>query len=157
MKLKKIDIIAKINWKKETNMQFLPEFIVAIIIAAVHLFISFNLKLPDKYKSKFRMYSLVVNLLFVASLGAFYLFVSSSPLSDQGVNIYFNSLVAVYFTLFVPLAIALGLRLHTLIMSADIYSVFLKYVVIIGFVIVLAGIVSVGYPLFIFFFYGFAP
>lgn len=138
-------------------MRFLPDFIVALIISAIHLLISFNLKLPNKYKSKFRIYSIVVNLLFIASLGVFYLFVSSSPLSDQGVNIYFNSLVGFYITLFIPLAIALTLHLRALIKSADIYPVFLKYVVITGFVTALVGIIYVGYPLFIFFFYGFAP
>lgn len=138
-------------------MQFLSNFLVALIISAAHLLISFNLKLPDRYKSKFHMYSIIVNLLFVISLGAFYLFISGTTLSDQGVNLYFNSLAAFYFTLFVPLAIALGLRLRTLITKADIYSVVLKYVLIIGLVTGLIGIVSVGYPLFIFFFYGFAP
>lgn len=138
-------------------MQFLPNFLVALIISAAHLLISFNLKLPDRYNSKFRLYSIIVNVLFLASLGAFYLFVSGTPLSDQGVNLYFNSLAAFYFTLFVPLAIALGLRLRTLITKADIYSVVLKYVLIIGLVTGLIGIVSVGYPLFIFYFYGFAP
>ena len=138
-------------------MQFLPEFIVAIIIAAVHLLISFNLKLPDKHKNKFRMYSLVVNLLFVASLGAFYLFVSSSPLSDQGVNIYFNGLSALYFGLVVPLAIALVWRFYIWIVQADIQPTALKYIIMIMFFSILVGLLYVGYFLYILFFYGFAP
>lgn len=138
-------------------MQFLSDFIVAQILSAGHLLISFNLQLSDNYRGKFRMYSVIVNLLFLGSLGAFYLFISGSPLSDQGVNIFFNSLAVFYFILFVPLVIGLSLSVRRSIMKADIYSVVLKYALIIGVVTGMIGIISVGYPLFIFFFYGFAP
>lgn len=138
-------------------MQYLPEIAVAVIIAAVHLLISFKIKLPGKYKGKFQVYSILVNLSFLIFLGTFYLFYSSSPLSDQGVSIYFNSLCALYFLLFIPLGIALSLRFRTLTMQADIYSTGLKYIIIFGIVMVLAGIIFIGYSLFIFFFYGFAP
>lgn len=155
MKLKKIDIIAKINWKKETNMQFLPEFIVAIIIAAVHLLISFNLKLPDKHKNKFRLYSIVISLAFIIFLGAFSF--SSLISSDQGVNIYFNGLSALYFGLVVPLAIALAWRFYIWIVQADIQPTALKYIIMIMFFSILVGLLYVGYSLYILFFYGFAP
>lgn len=139
-------------------MQFLPDLIVAIIISAIHILISFNLNLPDKYKSKFEIYSIIINLLFILFLGAFVIMSSRSlTLSDQGVNIYFNGLSALYFGLFVPLGIALTWRFYKFTMYADIQPIFLKYIVIVIIFTILTGLIYVGYSPYIFFFYGFAP
>lgn len=136
-------------------MQFLPELMVAIIIAAIHLLISFSLKLSDKYKDKFRIYSVTVNLVFIIFLGAFSF--SSLIWSDQGVNIYFNGLSALYFGLTVPLGIALVWRFYKRIIHVDIQPTSLKYIIIIIIFTVLTGLIYLGYSLYIFFFYGFAP
>ena len=42
-------------------------------------------------------------------------------------------------------------------MNADIYLVFLKYVIIIGAIVIFTGLITIGYILFILTFYGFAP
>ncbi|SEL34177.1 hypothetical protein SAMN04488700_0375 [Carnobacterium iners] len=137
-------------------MQFPSNIVVAVIISAVHNLISFNIKLSSKYKKKFRLYSVVVNLIFIAFLLGFSMFFKTS-LPNQGINIYYNGLSILYFLLFIPLGVVLILLFKKLIMNADIYLVFLKYVIIIGAIITLTGIIALGYVLSILTFYGFAP
>lgn len=137
-------------------MLFPLNIVVAVVISAIHVLISFGLKLPSKYKKKFRIYSVVVNLIFIVFLLGFSLFFKTS-LPNQGINIYFNGLSILYFLLSIPLGVVLILLFRKLIMNADIYLVFLKYVIIIGAIIILTGIIAIGYILFILTFYGFAP
>nr|QJS06086.1 hypothetical protein [Carnobacterium sp.] len=137
-------------------MQFLSNIVVAVIISAIYILISFNIKLPSKYKKKFRLYSVIVNLIFILFLLGFSIFFKTS-LPNQGINIYYNGLATLYFLLFIPLGVVLILLFRKLIMNADIYLVVLKYVIIIGAIVVLTGLVIIGYALFILTFYGFAP
>ena len=134
-------------------MQFLPEFIVAIIISALHILLSFNLKLPNKYKNAFRLYSIVVNVIFIGFLVSFSTFLSIS----QNIGTYYNGLATLYFLLFVPLGIVLLLLFSNLIKRADIEPFFLKLIIIFGAIIVVTGLIVLGYALFILTFYGFAP
>lgn len=139
-------------------MEFFPNLIVALIISIIHILISFNLRLPNRYKSKFRIYSIIINLAFIIFLGAFFIIsFSSLILSDQGVNIYLNGLSALYFGLAVPLGIAIVCRFYIWIMHADIQPTPLKYIVMIIFFTILTGLIYLGYSPYIFFFYGFAP
>lgn len=138
-------------------MEFPPEFIGAIIIAVAHLLISFNLKLPDKYQSKFRSYSIVVSLACIIFVGIFSFSSSSLVLSDQGINIYFNGLSALYFGLTMLPGIALVWLFYRWIIHADIQPALLKYIIIIIFFAAMTGLIYLGYYPFIAFFYGFAP
>lgn len=137
-------------------MQFPLNIVVAVGISAIHVLISFGLKLPSKYKKQFRIYSVVVNLIYIVFLLGFSIFFKTS-LPNQGINIYYNGLATLYFLLFIPLGVVLLLLFRKLIMNADIYLVFLKYVIIIGAIVILTGIIVLGYILFILTFYGFAP
>lgn len=137
-------------------MQFPLNIAVATIIFAIYILIAFTFKLPSKYKKIFRTYSIAVNLLFIAFLLGFSIFFKNS-LPNQGINIYYNGLATLYFLLFVPLIIVLILVMRKSVMNADISSVFLKYMIIIGSIVILTGIVVLGYPLFMVSFYGFAP
>lgn len=137
-------------------MQFPSNIIVAFVISIIYVSISFGLKLPSKYKKPFRLYSVVVNLIFIVFLLAFFLFFKTS-LPTQGISLYYNGLTALYFLLFIPLGVTLILLFRKFIMNADIYLVSLKYVISIGAIIILTGIITLGYLLFILTFYGFAP
>ncbi|MER2225438.1 MAG: hypothetical protein ABS916_00160 [Carnobacterium sp.] len=137
-------------------MQFPLNIVVAVVISAIYVLISFGLKLPSKYKKQFRIYSVVVNLIFIVFLLAFSIFFKTS-LPNQGVIIYYNGLATLYFLLFIPLGVILILLFRKLIMNADIYLVFLKYVIIIGAIAILTGIIAIGHILFMLTFYGFAP
>ena len=137
-------------------MQFPLNIVVAVVISAIYVLISFGLKLPSKYKKQFRIYSVVVNLIFIVFLLGFSLFFKTS-LPNQGINIYYNGLATLYFLLFIPLGVILILLFRKLIMNADIYLVFLKYVIIIGAIAILTGIIAIGHILFMLTFYGFAP
>lgn len=137
-------------------MQFPLNIVVAVVISAIYVLISFGLKLPSKYKKQFRIYSVVVNLIFIVFLLAFSIFFKTS-LPNQGINIYYNGLATLYFLLFIPLGVILILLFRKLIMNADIYLVFLKYVIIIGAIAILTGIIAIGHILFMLTFYGFAP
>lgn len=136
-------------------MNLSSQFIIAITIVTVHLLTSFNLKLSDKYKNKFRMYSIIISLAFILFLAIFSF--SSLIWREQGINIYFNGLSTFYFALFAPLGIALLWCLYKWIIYADVQPTLLKYVVISIFFIMLIGLIYLGYSLFIFFFYGLAP
>ena len=128
----------------------------AVIISAIYSLISFGLKLPSKYKTQFRIYSVVINLIFIVFLLGFSLYFKTS-LPNQGITIYYNGLATLYFLLFIPLEVVLILLFRKLIMNADIYLVFLKYAIIIGAIVILTSIFALGYALFILTFYGFAP
>lgn len=137
-------------------MQFPLNIVVAVVISAIYVLISFGLKLPSKYKKQFRIYSVVVNLIFIVFLLGFSIFFKTS-LPNQGINIYYDGLATLYFLLFIPLGVVLILLFRKLIMNADIYLVFLKYVIIIIAIVVLTGIIAIGNILFMLTFYGFAP
>ena len=137
-------------------MQFPLNIFVAVVISAIHVLVCFALRLPIKYKKQFRICSVVVNLIFIVFLLGFSLFFKTS-LPTQGINIYYNGLATLYFLLFIPLGVVLILLFRKLIMSADIYLVFLKCVIIIVFTAILTGIIALGYILFMLTFYGFAP
>ncbi len=137
-------------------MPFPLNIVVAVIISAIYSLISFGLKLPSKYKTQFRIYSVVINLIFIVFLLGFSLYFKTS-LPNQGITIYYNGLATLYFLLFIPLEVVLILLFRKLIMNADIYLVFLKYAIIIGAIVILTSIFALGYALFILTFYGFAP
>lgn len=137
-------------------MQFPLNIIVAVVISVIYVLFTFSLKLPSKYKKPFRNYSIGVNFIFIAFLLGFSIFFNTSLL-NQGITVYYNGLAALYFLLFIPLGVVLILLSKKLIMNADIYLVSLKYVIFIGAIVILAGIIALGYILFILTFYGFAP
>ena len=101
-------------------IQLASKNIVAIIISALHILLSFNLKLPNKYKNAFRLYSIVVNVIFIGFLVIFSTFLSIS----QNIGTYYNGLATLYFLLFVPLGIVLLLLFSNLIKRADIEPFF---------------------------------
>lgn len=128
----------------------------ALIITVLHILVSFSLKLPERYKNKFRVYSIIINLLFIVFLAGFFIYArSSSP--NPGSEFYYNSLATFYILLFVPLGAVLTLLFHKVIMNADIYWAVLKYIINFGVAVVLIGAIVLGYSLFMLTFYGFAP
>lgn len=137
-------------------MQFPLNIIVAVAISIICVSISFGLKLPSRYKKPFRLYSVSVNLVFIAFLLGFSLFFKTS-LPNQGISLYYNGLATLYFLLFIPLGVTLILLFRNFIMKADIYLVSLKYVISIGAIFTVTGIIALGYILFMLTFYGFAP
>ena len=137
-------------------MQFPLNIIVTVVISIVYVSISFGLKLPNKYKKPFHLYSVVVNLIFIVFLLGFSLFFkTSSP--NQGISLYYNGLATLYFLLFIPLGVILILLFRKFVMSTDIYLISLKYVISIGAIVIISGIIALGYILFMLTFYGFAP
>lgn len=137
-------------------MQFPSNIIVAVVISIICILISFGLKLPIKYKKPFRLYSVVANLVFIVFLLGFSLFFKTS-LPNQGISLYYNGLAALYFLLVIPLGVTLILLFRKFVMNADIYLVSLKYVINIGAIVIISGIIALGYILFMLTFYGFAP
>ena len=137
-------------------MQFPSNILVALIISIICVSISFVLKLPNKYKKSFRTYSVVINLIFIVFLLAYSIFFKTS-LPNQGISLYYNGLAALYFLLVIPLGVTLILLFRKFVMNADIYLVSLKYVINIGAIVIISGIIALGYILFMLTFYGFAP
>lgn len=137
-------------------MQFPLNIIVAVVVSTICVSISFGLKLPSKYKKPFHLYSVVVNLIFIVFLLVFSLFFKTS-LPNQGISLYYNGLAALYFLLVIPLGVTLILLFRKFVMNADIYLASLKYVINIGTIVIVSGIIALGYILFMLTFYGFAP
>lgn len=138
-------------------MGAMTDIIIALGISIFHLMLSFYLKIGPRYKKSFRSYSLIINGLFIIFIILSNLVYSSFSLGDQAVSFYFNTLFAFYLLLFLPLALALIWRFYTVTMNADIAPVLLKYLLIVGVFIILAGLVFFGIYPFTFIFYGFAP
>ena len=82
------------------HMQFPLNIVVAVVISAINVLISFGIKLSSKYKKQFRIYSVVVNVIFIVFLSGFSIFFKTS-LHNQGINIYYDGLAILYFLLFI--------------------------------------------------------
>lgn len=137
-------------------MLFPLNIIVAGIIASIHIIISFNLKLSDKYKTKFRIYSVVTNLIFIAIVGGFSLFsLSSAP--NFSIGTYFESFAMIYILLTIPLLVALIVLIIRWVIKLDSFSKVTRYIVILTPSLILIGLSIVGFYPFILAFYGFAP
>ncbi|GEK90305.1 hypothetical protein SAMN04488100_1568 [Alkalibacterium putridalgicola] len=129
----------------------------ALIISAIHILISFNLKFSKKYKNKFRIYSILVNSSFLIFLVGFPMFLYdaiSTPTEAAG--IYFEGLATFYFLLFIPLILAMMLLFRMWLFRSDAFSKTTKYITLTGLALLLVGLGIMGYFPFMLFFYGFS-
>lgn len=138
-------------------MQFPSNVIVAIVISIIHIFISFNLRFPNKYKNKFRIYSALINFSFIIFLIGFPMFfydIFSNPIKASG--IYFEGLAILYILLFLPLVSAIIFLFGKWIVKLDTFSKLTKYIALIGPSLILVGLGIIGYYPFMLTFYGFS-
>lgn len=137
-------------------MSFPLNLFVAGILSAIHLLLSYSLKFKRSYQNIFRMYSVLINVIFLVFLTVFSVFLATTA-SNEGINLFLNGLSTFYFLLFLPLGILILVLFRKFIMTADIDPRALKYVLIIFAGIGLIGLLFIGYSIFIYTFYGFAP
>lgn len=137
-------------------MSFPLNMFVAGILSAIHLLLSYSLKFNRSHQNIFRMYSVLINMIFLVFLIVFSVFLTITA-SNQGINLFLNGLSTFYFLLFLPLGILILVLFRKFIMTADIDPRALKYVLIIFAGIGLIGLLFIGYSIFIYTFYGFAP
>ncbi len=137
-------------------MSFPLNIFVAGILSAIHLLISFSLRFNRPYQKIFRMYSVLINVIFLVFLAGFSFFLGATA-SNQGINLFLNGISSLYFLLFFPLSILILVLFRQFIMTADIDPKALKYVLIIFVSIGLIGLLFFGYSIFVYTFYGFAP
>ena len=100
--------------------------------------------------------SVLINVIFLVFLTVFSVFLATTA-SNEGINLFLNGLSSFYFLLFLPLGILILVLFRKFIMTADIDPRALKYVLIIFVSIGLIGLLFIGYSIFIYTFYGFAP
>ena len=81
-------------------MFFPANVIVALIAALIYIFIAF--KIPGKYKTIFRFYSIFIQVLFIIFLLVFPLFMSAARARTY-FSIFAYSLDIFYFLLYFPL------------------------------------------------------
>lgn len=137
-------------------MLFPLNIIVAALIAIIHTVICFSLKISDTYKTKFRIYSVVSNLIFIALVSGFSLF-SRISAPNAGIGTYFVGLVTVYVLLTLPLLVALIVLIKSWVIKLDSFSIITRYIVILTISLLLICLSFIGYYPFMLFFYGFAP
>lgn len=137
-------------------MFFPTNLIVALIIAIVYIFISFKIELPEKYKKKFRIYSIVIHTSFIAFLVIFALFISST-LDNTGLVIFSYGLDLFYVLIALPLLIVLTYLIGKWIIGLKDFSIVIRYIVLFIILTLLIGVTIISYIAFIFTFYGFAP
>lgn len=139
--------------KKEKMLEYLPDYLIPLMIKTIHLLISFNLKLPDNYKNKLKAYSVGVNFLCMLFIGFFALIYDSWPFTQQGIQTFRYSGYTMYFLPVIPLGVALGFHLYTSIMNLNIQSMLLKRLLVVVSLMLLVGIIVLGLYLLVFYFY----
>lgn len=137
-------------------MPFLLEVPAVIIIAVLHMIISFSLNVSTKYKTIFRIYSIVVSFSFVIFYVGFPMFFYDI-ISDQTVSrgLYLEGLAYSYLLLFLPLILTAILLFGHWIMKQPDFSKLTKWIVLIAPSVLLIAIGIMGYYPFMLFFYGF--
>ncbi len=137
-------------------MSFSFEFPVAIVIAVIHIIISFSLNVSTKYKTVFRIYSILVSLSFIIFYIGFPMFFYDI-ISDQTASrgIYFEGLAYSYLLLFLPLIVTAIVIFGQWIMKQESFSKPTKYIALTGPSLLLAGLGIMAYYPFMLFFYGF--
>lgn len=137
-------------------MSFPLNMLVATIFSMIHLLLSFSLKFNQSYQKIFRLYSVLINVIFLVFLAGFSVFLGATA-SNQGINLFLNGLSSLYFLLILPLSLLMLILFRRITMSADIDPPALKYLLLIFVSLGLIGLVLIGYSIFIYSFYGFAP
>lgn len=137
-------------------MLFPLNMIVGGLFVLMHMVISFNLKLSDTYKTIFRIYSVVSNMIFLALLGGFYL-LSISSFPNFSIGIYFQGFALLYALLTIPLLITVIVLMKRWVIKLDVYSLVTRYIVITTPSLLLIALSIIGYYPFMLLFYGFAP
>lgn len=138
-------------------MQFPMNVLSAVIISVIHILISFVLQFSNKYKTKFRLYSILINVSFLIFLVGFPLFfydTISNP--NVAAGIYFEGLATLYFLLFSPLILAIILLFRKWIAQLDTFSKTANVFALIGPSILLVGLGVIGYFPYMLTFYGFS-
>ncbi|MEC6747868.1 hypothetical protein VXN63_04890 [Marinilactibacillus sp. XAAS-LB27] len=137
-------------------MPFLLEVPAVIIIAVLHMIISFSLNVPTKYKTIFRIYSIVVSFSFVLFYVGFPMFFYDI-ISEQTVSrgFYFEGLALSYLLLSIPLIGTAVVLFGKWIMKQSHFSKLTKSIALIAPSILLIAIGIMGYYPFMLFFYGF--
>lgn len=137
-------------------MPFLLEVPVVIIIAVVHIMISFSLNVSKKYKTIFRIYSILVSFSFIIFYIGFPMFFSDI-ISDQTVSrgFYFEGLALFYLLLSIPLIVTALVLFGKWIMKQSHFSKLTKSIALVAPSVLLIAIGIMGYYPFMLFLYGF--
>ena len=135
-------------------MFFPTNVIVALIAAFIYIFIAF--KLPGKYKRIFRFYSIFIQVGFILFLIVYPLFIRTQK---DNVNFYIYSygLDIFYNLIALPLLSLLIYYTDKWFKNVEGFPKLVTYLIFFIVLIFLIALVAIGYNLFIFIHYGFAP
>ena len=135
-------------------MFFPANVIVALIAALIYIFIAF--KIPGKYKTIFRFYSIFIQVLFIIFLLVFPLFMSAARARTY-FSIFACSLDIFYFLLYFPLLSLVVYYTSKWFINVEGFPKTVKYFIFLIILIFLIALTLMGYILFVFTHYGFAP
>ena len=135
-------------------MFFPANLIVALVAALIYIFIVF--KLPGKYKNSFRFYSIFIQVSFILFLIIYPLF-SRTQTDNTNLYIYSYGLDIFYILIMLPLLSFLIYYMSKWFKSVEGYPKLFTYLIFFIVLVFLIALTVIGYNLFIFIHYGFAP
>lgn len=142
-------------------MFFPLNFLIGIILAIIYCWIFFKLTLPKWVKRKLLVYAITIQISFLTFFLYSLHFTSSLVLGSnekfRRFEIFSYGLIFFYFLIYVPLFLALAYVIYKKVMSLLDYSLLTRYLVILISLSLIFGLLFLGFYVFIFFFYGFAP
>lgn len=140
--------------KRSGSMFFPANLMVALFAALIYIFIAF--KLPGKYKNSFRLYSIFIQASFVFFLIIYQLFISTR-IDNSNLYIYSYGLDIFYVLIMLPFLSLLIYYISKWFINIEGFSTFIKYLILFIILAFLIFLAAIGYVLFIFIHYGFAP
>lgn len=135
-------------------MFFPTNVIVALIASLIYIFIAF--KLPGKYKSIFRFYSIFIQVSFILFLIVYPLFIRTQT-DNTNLYIYLYGLDIFYNLIALPLLSLLIYYTSKWFKNVEGFPKLMTYLIFFIVLVFLIALAAIGYNLFIFIHYGFAP
>ena len=135
-------------------MFFPTNVVVALIAALIYIFIAF--KIPSKYKSFIRFYSIFIQVSFILFLIIYPLF-SRTQTDNTNLYIYSYGLDIFYTLIAVPFLSFLIYYTSKWFKNVEGFPKLLTYVILFIVLIFLIALAVIGYNFFILIHYGFAP
>ncbi len=135
-------------------MFFPTNVIVALIASLIYIFIAF--KLPGKYKNIFRFYSIFIQVSFILFLIVYPLFIRTQT-DNTNLYIYLYGIDIFYNLIALPLLSLLIYYTSKWFKNVEGFPKLMTYLIFFIVLVFLIALAAIGYNLFVFIHYGFAP
>lgn len=136
-------------------MPLAGQLTTTIPLASLYCFIFWKANFLGKYQKLIRLYSITVQLLFILFFSFFsFYFIRTSNNSD--IELFFNGLTFFYAAMLLPLWGTLFFAFHKWRQQMELFKGF-RFLLWLSVLTLSLFLTFLGYVLFTFFYYGFAP